>query len=108
VSNYLRTPPHPQRVPQQLSLDIDISEHTLIVYKVIGSSPNAVRMQKVVSFYEKLPRGAAPEPEAKGLLARYQKKHFGKNASARRAYSSKLVSWPCNGPQTLSVAESDI
>ena len=52
--------------------------------KVIGSSPNAVRMQKVVSFYEKLPRGPAPEPEAKGLLARYQKKHFGKNASARR------------------------
>ncbi|KAL5117931.1 hypothetical protein ACEQ8H_004250 [Pleosporales sp. CAS-2024a] len=50
---------------------------------VIGSSPNAVRMQKVVSFYEKLPRGPAPEPEAQGLLGRYQKKYFGKNASAR-------------------------
>ncbi|KAJ4368098.1 ATP synthase f chain, mitochondrial precursor [Neocucurbitaria cava] len=50
----------------------------------IGSSPNAVRMQKVVSFYEKLPRGPAPEPEAKGLLGRYQKKYMGKNPSARR------------------------
>ncbi|KAG9193123.1 hypothetical protein G6011_03158 [Alternaria panax] len=49
----------------------------------IGSSPNAVRMQKVVSFYEKLPRGPAPEPEAKGLLGRYQKKYMGKNPSGR-------------------------
>jgi hypothetical protein len=57
------------------------------ILKVIGSSPNAVRMQKVVSFYEKLPRGPAPEPEGKGLLGRYQKKYFGKNASARRAYT---------------------
>ncbi|KAJ4317219.1 ATP synthase f chain, mitochondrial precursor [Neodidymelliopsis sp. IMI 364377] len=51
--------------------------------KAIGSSPNAVRMQKVVSFYEKLPRGAAPEVQAKGLLGRYQKKYMGKNASGR-------------------------
>jgi hypothetical protein len=56
-------------------------------FKVIGSSPNAVRMQKVVSFYEKLPRGPAPEPEGKGLLGRYQKKYMGKNASARRTYT---------------------
>ena len=44
-------------------------------------------MQKVVSFYEKLPRGPAPEPEAKGLLGRYQKKYMGKNPSGRREYS---------------------
>ncbi|KAJ4990340.1 hypothetical protein SVAN01_04222 [Stagonosporopsis vannaccii] len=53
------------------------------ISKAIGSSPNAVRMQKVVSFYEKLPRGAAPEVQAKGLLGRYQKKYMGKNASGR-------------------------
>ena len=41
-------------------------------------------MQKVVSFYEKLPRGPAPEPEAKGFLGRYQKKYMGKNPSGRR------------------------
>jgi hypothetical protein len=41
-------------------------------------------MQRVVSFYEKLPRGAAPEVKAKGLLGRYQAKYFGKNASAAR------------------------
>lgn len=43
-------------------------------------------MQKVVNFYEKLPRGPAPEPEARGLLGRYQKRYMGKNASAKRAY----------------------
>lgn len=43
-------------------------------------------MQKVVNFYEKLPRGPAPEPQPKGLLGRYQKRYFGKNASAMRTY----------------------
>lgn len=41
-------------------------------------------MQRVVSFYEKLPRGAAPEVQPKGLLGRYQAKHFGKNPTGRR------------------------
>ncbi|KAF3060113.1 hypothetical protein Trihar35433_10165 [Trichoderma harzianum] len=48
----------------------------------IGAAPDALRMQRVVSFYEKLPRGAAPEIKGKGLLGRYQAKYFGKNASA--------------------------
>ncbi|KAF1994808.1 hypothetical protein P154DRAFT_526827 [Amniculicola lignicola CBS 123094] len=39
-------------------------------------------MQKVVSFYEKLPRGAAPEIKPSGLLGRYQHRYFGKNVSA--------------------------
>ncbi|OAA68328.1 mitochondrial f1f0 ATP synthase subunit f [Niveomyces insectorum RCEF 264] len=51
--------------------------------KAIGAAPDAVRMQRVVSFYEKLPRGPAPEVKAKGLLGRYQAKHFGKNASGK-------------------------
>jgi F-type H+-transporting ATPase subunit f len=41
-------------------------------------------MQRVVGFYEKLPRGAAPEVQAKGLLGRYQAKHMGKNSTAKR------------------------
>lgn len=41
-------------------------------------------MQRVVSFYEKLPRGPAPQVKAKGILGRYQAKHFGKNATAKR------------------------
>lgn len=41
-------------------------------------------MHRVVSFYEKLPRGAAPQVQAKGLLGRYQAKYFGKNPSATR------------------------
>ena len=41
-------------------------------------------MQRVVSFYEKLPRGAAPEIRSKGLLGRYQAKYFGKKTSAQR------------------------
>ena len=51
----------------------------------IGAAQDAVRMQNVVSFYEKLPRGAAPEIKAKGLLERYRARYFGKNASAMRA-----------------------
>ena len=41
-------------------------------------------MQRVVSFYEKLPRGAAPEIQPKGLFGRYQARYFGKNPSAAR------------------------
>jgi len=41
-------------------------------------------MQRVVQFYGKLPRGAAPEPQSKGFLGWYQKKYFGKNPSAAR------------------------
>ncbi|KAF9881622.1 hypothetical protein CkaCkLH20_00768 [Colletotrichum karsti] len=52
--------------------------------KALGADPNAVRMQRVVNFYEKLPRGPAPEAKATGILGRYAAKHFnGKNASAK-------------------------
>jgi hypothetical protein len=52
--------------------------------QAIGAAPDAVRMQRVVNFYEKLPRGPAPEIKPKGLLGKYQAKHFGKNPSAKR------------------------
>ncbi|MCJ1366141.1 hypothetical protein MMC16_005266 [Acarospora aff. strigata] len=60
---------------------------TLIPPKVasptgIGAARDAARMQRVVSFYEKLPRGPAPDVKGKGLLGRYQARYFGKNASA--------------------------
>lgn len=49
-----------------------------------------MRMAKVVSFYEKLPRGPAPKIEPKGLMQRYQNAYFnGKNASAMREYRSE-------------------
>lgn len=41
-------------------------------------------MERVVSFYEKLPRGPAPEIKPTGLLGRYQARYFGKNPSAMR------------------------
>ncbi len=44
-------------------------------------------MQRVVSFYEKLPRGPAPEIKPTGLLGRYQARYFGKNPSAARMFS---------------------
>ena len=43
-------------------------------------------MQRVVSFYEKLPRGPAPEVKATGLLGRYQARYFGKKPSAARKF----------------------
>jgi len=50
----------------------------------LGAAQDAARMQRVVSFYEKLPRGPAPETKAKGLIGRYQAKYFGKEPSAAR------------------------
>lgn len=41
-------------------------------------------MKRVVSFYEKLPRGPAPEIKPTGLFGRYQAKHFGKNPTGKR------------------------
>ena len=52
--------------------------------QAIGGARDAARMQRVVSFYEKLPRGPAPDVQAKGLLGRYQARYFGKNPSAAR------------------------
>lgn len=52
--------------------------------KGIGAQQDAARMHRVVSFYEKLPRGPAPDPKPKGLLQRYQARYMGKNASAMR------------------------
>lgn len=47
-------------------------------------------MDRVVNFYAKLPRGAAPEIKPTGLLERYGARYFsGKNASAARKC------WPC-------------
>lgn len=54
------------------------------VYQGIGAAQDAARMERVVSFYEKLPRGPAPEPKASGLLGRYQARYFGKEPSAAR------------------------
>ncbi|KAL3426039.1 mitochondrial f1f0 atp synthase subunit f [Phlyctema vagabunda] len=60
---------------------------TLIPPKVaspsgLGAAQDAVRMKRVVDFYEKLPRGAAPEIKAKGLAGRYRARYFsGENAS---------------------------
>ncbi|KIV99580.1 uncharacterized protein PV09_08757 [Verruconis gallopava] len=42
----------------------------------IGAASDAVRMQKVVSFYEKLPRGPAPAEKSTGLFSWYKNKYF--------------------------------
>ncbi|OAX83906.1 hypothetical protein ACJ72_01719, partial [Emergomyces africanus] len=60
---------------------------TLIPPKVasptgIGAARDAARMERIVGFYEKLPRGAAPEIKPTGLIGRYQARYFGKNPSA--------------------------
>ncbi len=57
---------------------------TLCGIKAIGAAPDAVRMQRVVSFYEKLPRGAPLKAAPKGFLARYQAKHFGETPTVQR------------------------
>ncbi|RMX74383.1 hypothetical protein D0869_12652 [Hortaea werneckii] len=48
----------------------------------IGGAADANRMKRVVGFYEKLPRGPAPQPQAKGFLQWYQLKYMsGRNPS---------------------------
>lgn len=47
-------------------------------------------MERVVDFYSKLPRGAAPEVKATGLIGRYQARYFGKNASVARESRSNM------------------
>ncbi|CAJ2656786.1 unnamed protein product [Trifolium pratense] len=48
----------------------------------IGAAQDAARMARIVSFYEKLPRGPAQEVKPKGIFSRYQARYFGKNPSA--------------------------
>ncbi|KAK5624439.1 hypothetical protein RRF57_000155 [Xylaria bambusicola] len=51
-------------------------------------------MKRVVGFYEKLPRGPAPDIKPTGLFGRYQAKHFGKNPTAKRtceAFGSSTI-----------------
>lgn len=57
--------------------------------QAIGGAADAARMQRVVGFYEKLPRGRAPQPKASGLLDWYRLRYMtGKNASAMRMSKS--------------------
>lgn len=48
----------------------------------IGAAKDAARMDRVVNFYARLPRGSAPEVKPTGLIGRYQARYFGKNPSA--------------------------
>ncbi|CAK40813.1 F1F0 ATP synthase subunit f [Aspergillus niger CBS 101883] len=48
----------------------------------IGAAKDAARMDRVVNFYARLPRGAAPEVKPTGIIGRYQARYFGKNPSA--------------------------
>lgn len=64
-------------------------------------------MQRVVSFYEKLPRGAAPEVKAKGLLGRYQARYFGKNSSGARTILLSTPSLP-HGIANIRQRDTDI
>ncbi|RMY75210.1 hypothetical protein D0862_13972 [Hortaea werneckii] len=56
--------------------------------QAIGGAADANRMKRVVGFYEKLPRGPAPQPQAKGFLQWYQLKYMsGRNPSAARTFT---------------------
>ncbi|RMY48104.1 hypothetical protein D0865_08284 [Hortaea werneckii] len=61
---------------------------SLVPPKAIGGAADANRMKRVVGFYEKLPRGPAPQPQAKGFLQWYQLKYMsGRNPSTARTYT---------------------
>lgn len=43
-------------------------------------------MARIAKFYERLPKGAAPDRSTGGLLGRYQARYFGKDPSAARKF----------------------
>lgn len=57
----------------------------LLTIQNLGSNPNAKRMQEVVSFYKKLPQGAAPAPKKPTTpWGKYKAAYFdGDNASGK-------------------------
>ncbi|EEH22561.2 hypothetical protein PABG_04772 [Paracoccidioides brasiliensis Pb03] len=65
-----------------LATRLALCADVLILEKGIGAAQDAARMERIVGFYEKLPRGPAPEIKPTGLLGRYQARYFGKNPSA--------------------------
>jgi len=64
--------------------------HFLTVEQGLGAAKDAVRMARIVKFYERLPKGPAPERAPGGPLGWYQAKYFGKNPSAARMYIEEL------------------
>ncbi|KAL9622102.1 MAG: hypothetical protein Q9160_003445 [Pyrenula sp. 1 TL-2023] len=57
----------------------------------IGAAQDAARMTRVVSFYEKLPRGPAETPKPRGLMERYQARYFGDNPSSAPIWHTILA-----------------
>ena len=43
-------------------------------------------MERIKHFYEKLPKGPAPEPTGGGLFGWYKRRYFGKNPSPARTF----------------------
>jgi len=69
----------------KFNIILPLNAITDIGEKAIGAAQDAARMERVVNFYARLPRGAAPEVKPTGLVGRYQARYFsGKNASAAR------------------------
>jgi F-type H+-transporting ATPase subunit f len=56
----------------------------------LGAAKDAARMARIVRFYERLPKGPAPERATGGPLGWYQAKYFGKNPSAARMFVQDL------------------
>lgn len=62
----------------------DTLKQSLTINQGLGATQDAARMQRVVSFYERLPRGPAPEEKPHGLMQRYAARYLGKRVSAAR------------------------
>ena len=60
-------------------------------------------MARIAKFYERLPKGSAPERKSSGLLGRYQDKYFGKEPSAARECQSYIY---CQHQHADMVAKS--
>ena len=52
--------------------------------QAIGAAQDAARMEKVVNFYAKLPRGSAPETKPAGIVGWYQRRFFSSGSAGRK------------------------
>ena len=48
-------------------------------------------MANISKFYEKLPKGPAPEIKARGPFERYKARYFGKNPSIAREFVKQIL-----------------
>lgn len=104
---------NPSRIDPRTFAPEGIWRIYLTAVQGLGAAKDAVRMARIAKFYERLPKGAAPDRATGGPLGWYQAKYFGKNPSAARKshlsrHDEQIYSWrPSNGARSQKRMETN-